>query len=102
MRLWLLGLIVLCACAGGVPPRSGGAPSSADARYEGAWSVFLGQYLRLNPVRATALGNHDHDGEWPDLTVEGDRTRRSLYGRTLAELDVIPAAELSAEHRLDA
>ena len=27
---------------------------------------FFADLFRANPVLATLVGNHDHDGEWPD------------------------------------
>src|SRR5215472_3224905 len=100
---WFCVVLVACGCAGASSAPSGRAPmQSGDERYDALWTRFLGEYLRLNPVEATRLGMHDHDGEWPDLSADGDRARRSLYDSTRNELDAIPAAELSAEHRLDA
>jgi uncharacterized protein (DUF885 family) len=88
------------------PPVASVAPPapgpSADERYEKLWSHFLAEYLRLRPVDATTLGNHEHDGEWPDLTVAGEAERRRLDEQTRAELATLPASELSADHALDA
>lgn len=62
---------------------------------------FLAGYFALYPVRATDAGNHAHDGEWPDLTVEG-RHRRSAFlrdwERRLLEL---PHGQLTGDEAVD-
>jgi uncharacterized protein (DUF885 family) len=78
------------------------AAPSADERYETLWTRFLAEYLRQRPVDATVLGNHERDGEWPDLTAAGEVERRRLDEQTRAELAALPAAELSVDHALDA
>jgi len=30
---------------------------------------FLAELFRLHPTFATAIGQHDHDDRWPDLTT---------------------------------
>jgi len=32
---------------------------------------FLAELFRLHPTFATAIGQHDHDDRWPDLTDAG-------------------------------
>ncbi|MBM4409635.1 MAG: DUF885 domain-containing protein, partial [Chloroflexi bacterium] len=34
---------------------------------------FLAEFFRLDPLRSTAAGMHDHDGRWPDLSEDGRR-----------------------------
>ena len=48
--------------------------------------AFLGDFFRLYPVAATAIGNHDHDGEWPDLTDAGRADRLAFIDYWTAEL----------------
>ena len=109
-----LAVVMLAACAS-TPPAPPPPPPpppvtvappppvlSADARWEALWTHFLAEFLRLNPVDATQLGDHDHDGEWPDLSAAGEAERRHLYEQARAEIAAIPAAELSPDHALDA
>ena len=89
--------------------------------FQGGVDGFLADYFRLYPHRATEAGNHDHDGEWPDLTDAGraerldflrdaerrfeQLDRRSLTGYQAIDrdllLDEVRAARFN-EERLDA
>ena len=46
---------------------------------------FLTEFFRLNPTFATAIGNHDHDDRWPDMTDAGRAERAAFTDRWLAE-----------------
>ncbi len=62
---------------------------------------LLAEYFRLDPVHATEIGNHEHDGDWPDLTDAGRAARLAFAqdaGRRLGQVD---AAALSADDRID-
>ena len=37
--------------------------------------AFLAEFFRLDPTFATAIGEHAHDGRWPDLTAAGRAER---------------------------
>jgi uncharacterized protein (DUF885 family) len=62
---------------------------------------FLTDYFRCYPVAATAIGNHDHDGEWPDLTRAGREARLELIADWEIRLRAIPEAGLSPDERID-
>jgi uncharacterized protein (DUF885 family) len=63
--------------------------------------AFLGDFFRLYPVAATATGNHDHDGEWPDLTEVGLGQRLAFVDAWEAELQAIADAGLTHDERVD-
>lgn len=63
--------------------------------------VLLAEYFALEPVAATAAGNHEHDGRWPDLTAAGRAARLAFVERWSAELAAFPDPELSADERVD-
>jgi uncharacterized protein (DUF885 family) len=44
---------------------------------------FLAEYFRLDPVSATAIGEHAHDHRWPDLTETGRGARLEAIDRWL-------------------
>ena len=48
--------------------------------------AFLDEFFRLHPTAATAIGDHRHDGRWPDLTDAGRAERLAFVERWLAEL----------------
>ena len=63
--------------------------------------AFLGDFFRLYPVAATATGNHDHDGNWPDLRSAGRRARLDFIDRWQAELRAMTEVSLSPDERID-
>jgi uncharacterized protein (DUF885 family) len=58
-------------------------------------------YFRLNPVHATEIGNHDHDGVWPDLTDAGRRARADWAADAAARLEALEPDALSRDERID-
>ncbi len=62
---------------------------------------LLAEYLRLSPVHATELGNHEHDGRWPDLTDAGREERLAFTRAALGRLDDLDAAALSRDEAID-
>ena len=51
---------------------------------------FFADLLRANPVLATALGNHEHDHEWPDLSPAGTAARIALLDRWTQAFAALP------------
>ncbi len=62
---------------------------------------LLAEYLRLSPVHATELGNHEHDGEWPDLTDAGRTARLAFTRSALERLAALDPGELSRDEGID-
>jgi uncharacterized protein (DUF885 family) len=86
----------------GTPPAPAAAPASAsDLAFTVLAARWLADWLRLNPVAATQLGEHAHDGRWPDLTPAGRAARRRLAADTLAALARIDRARLSRQNQID-
>ena len=78
------------------------APAATEDQTLAAFSArFLAAYLERDPVLATTVGEHRHDGRYPDVSVEGEaETHRFLEG-ALRELTAIPVARLSLQGRVD-
>ena len=57
--------------------------------------------LRASPVFATWLGNHDHDGAWPDQTEAGSRALVALVDRWSAAFAALPGDGLTADQAID-
>jgi uncharacterized protein (DUF885 family) len=57
--------------------------------------------LRASPVFATWLGNHDHDGTWPDQTEAGSRALVALVDRWSAAFAALPGDGLTADQAID-
>lgn len=84
------------------PPASAAAPASAaDRAFDRLAERWLADWLRLNPVGATQLGEHAHDGRWPDLSAAGRAERRRLAADTLTALGRIDRARLSRQKQVD-
>ena len=57
--------------------------------------------FRASPVVATWLGNHDHDGAWPDRSEAGSRALVALIDRWSAAFASLPADDLTADEAID-
>ncbi len=62
---------------------------------------FLAEFFRLYPVEATEIGNHDHDGEWPDLTDAGRQERLAFLEDAQRRLDELGSGALSRDEAID-
>jgi uncharacterized protein (DUF885 family) len=62
---------------------------------------FFADFFRLYPVNATEAGNHEHDGEWPDLTDAGRRERLAFLEGARHELEATEAAALTPDEAID-
>ncbi len=63
--------------------------------------AFLSDYLRLEPVRATELGDHQNDGAWTDLSKAGEAEFRRFIDKTKTALASVQPEQLSLEQRVD-
>ena len=63
--------------------------------------AFFEELFRLDPLRATDVGMHAHDGRWPDLTETGRQARLAFADRWAAELDALSPDGLSADEGVD-
>jgi uncharacterized protein (DUF885 family) len=62
---------------------------------------FFADFFRLYPVNATEAGNHDHDGDWPDLTDAGRRERLAFLADARAQLEGVEEATLTPDEAID-
>ena len=78
-----------------------GRLAAADRAFVALSERWLADWLRLNPVAATQLGDHAHDGRWPDVSPAGRAGRRRLAADTLAALERIDRARLTRQNQID-
>src|SRR3954469_16113611 len=78
------------------------ARSAADVAFERAAKSCLDDYLRLNPVEATQLGDHRFDDTLAVYSVDGIKENLALMQRHLSELTKINESELTGPNRTDA
>jgi uncharacterized protein (DUF885 family) len=67
--------------------------------FPGRVAAFLDETFRLDPLFATAIGEHRHDGRWPDLTEAGRLERRASGERWLTEFGAM--TDLSPDEAID-
>ena len=85
------------------------APASAaiertneDGRFETFSDRIVDEYLKLDPITATQLGEHRYDALLPDVSAKGRAARRAFAERSLAELARFDRSQLNREHQVDA
>jgi hypothetical protein len=74
----------------------------ANVAYEHLAARFLAEYTKRQPVGATNIGDHTHDGEWPDLSRAADDETRRFVVSMRSDLGAIPRDGLDAKARVDA
>ena len=114
MRPTLLALALATAlvssCASVPATQRDSAPATApaavdstpDASFAEVSRRWLDGMFALSPVSATAIGNHQHDGEIDDLSAEGRAHSLAFSREILAQLDAIDTSRLSRENQVDA
>ena len=75
-----------------VPLRSEPPVTTFDELVHGLFADLF----RASPVFATWLGNHDHDGAWPDQTEAGARAFVALVDRWTEAFAALPVDALTA------
>ena len=93
-----LALALACAHAPEAPVNTG----TPQQTFEALSKDYLEKSLALWPTDATQLGDHRHDGRWPDVSQEGDAQRQRFEEEMLGRLKAIPRESLAAESRVDA
>ena len=69
--------------------------------FERRFADFFDEYVQLQPVAATAIGDHRHDGAWPDGSDKGRAARVAFAQRWLAAFGALDADALSAHDAID-
>ncbi|HEY6057037.1 MAG TPA: DUF885 domain-containing protein [Candidatus Limnocylindrales bacterium] len=62
---------------------------------------FLDEFFLLDPLAATAAGEHSHDDRWPDLSEAGEAAQLAFVERWTAELEAMGDAALRPDDRVD-
>jgi uncharacterized protein (DUF885 family) len=57
--------------------------------------------FRASPVFATGVGNHDHDGAWPDQSEAGTHALIALLDRWTDAFAALPAGSLTPDEAVD-
>ena len=107
----IVGLLLAgCATVPTAPPPSVAAPAVVVARptpadqnavFEKLGRSYIDILTAENPVRATELGDHRHDGELPAIDANARRTRVIMDNQLLQALGQIDRAQLSPDNQVD-
>ena len=63
--------------------------------------VFFDDYFRLDPISASATGDHRFDATWPNMTEAGSEARVAFADRWIGELREIEPSTLSRDELAD-
>ena len=75
--------------------------SQADAAFRRVATGALDDMMRIDPVEATALGDHRFDGCLPDMTEPGIADARECLNGWLSAVDSVDEDVLSLQNRVD-
>ena len=65
------------------------------------FSAFLEAFVEMEPIAATAIGDHRHDGRWPDLSPAGREARLAFIEAWSAMFSDLDPATLTADDAID-
>jgi uncharacterized protein (DUF885 family) len=66
-----------------------------------AFSAFFDAFVEIDPVAATSIGDHRHDGRWPDLTPVGRQDRLAFIDRWRATFEALKTGDLTSDEAID-
>jgi uncharacterized protein (DUF885 family) len=64
-------------------------------------TTFFDEFFLLDPITATATGEHRYDDRWPDMTLEGRTLLVAFAERWIAELKATDASTVSRDELAD-
>jgi len=65
------------------------------------FAAFLDAFVAMEPVAATTIGDHRHDGRWPDLSDAGREERLTFIDDWIARFTALDPSELSRDEAID-
>ncbi len=75
---------------------------AADTKFEKIANQYISEFIKMNPERATTLGDHRYDGQLDDYSLAGIKKERALTEKYLKQLNKIDFAKLSKVNNVDA
>ena len=73
----------------------------AMSDFSETFTPFLDAFLEMEPIAATAVGDHRFDGRWPDVSEAGHEARLAFIDRWEAAFRELDPTTLSADERID-
>jgi len=103
--LYAIAASVLALTASCAPPPESASSLASQADPHAAFAAIAADYIatfaKLSPVDATALGEHSHDAELPDIGAAGRATERAAWQGMLSRLGAIDRDALSRDEQVD-
>jgi len=65
------------------------------------FAAYLDEFVADQPIAATSIGDHRHDGRWPDVSESGQAATLALIDRWLADFRGLDAAALEPDDAID-
>lgn len=102
-RLLAVAIVSVAGCTVVQPPPDfTPGPSAADVTFDAITKRYFAEMLPLEPVQATALGEHRYDADLDDVSADGQARRVGLARQLLAQLQTVEVAQLSRANQVDA
>lgn len=101
LTLALSLLLSAHGCKNEPPPKPPVEQSKAKAGFAETVDTIFAAWFAARPGAATALGEHSHDGAWPDLGGDGIAADLRRIEDGLAALAAIDTAKLTLDERID-
>ncbi|HWB80683.1 MAG TPA: DUF885 domain-containing protein, partial [Nannocystaceae bacterium] len=100
-RMLLAVLLALAACKPEPTTKPPVVTPPMKVDFAAEIDRIFAAWLAAAPVTATSLGEHSHDGAWPDLSAEGITADRKRIDDGLAKVQDLAGAQLTADERID-
>lgn len=84
------------------PPQEPAVSASPSEQFDAFGQAFLEDWLARNPVSATYLGDHRHDGRWPDVSERAEQADILWIRQQLEAVASLPTQGLGDEQQVDA
>src|SRR6185295_4542847 len=69
--------------------------------FSDTFATFLDAFLEMEPIAATAVGDHRFDGRWPDVSPAGHAARLAFIDRWEAAFGALDPSSLTRDEGID-
>ena len=73
----------------------------SNQRFDTVVNRYFEESARLNPISATAIGDHRFDTEINDVSAKGREQLARFYREILSELESLTESSLSLDEQID-
>jgi uncharacterized protein (DUF885 family) len=69
--------------------------------FSDSFAAFLDAFVAMEPIAATAIGDHRHDGRWPDVSAAGREARLAFIERWRATFSGVDPSAMTPDEAID-